>query len=116
MSRYEVREEFGQRYIYDNEEKRNICVSEAAELLNEAMSVGDRVSLQNIVSNCNEKLNYELLDKTLNILMLPIMDEKTEDLVKVVEDLSKGESTHWACANLLRRAIYLKALAEAESE
>jgi hypothetical protein len=116
MSRYEVREHHGDIQIYDTEEERIIVMPEAAEILNDLMSLEDKKSLQNLVSNCETKLNYDLLDKTLEILMLPIMDQKTKDLVNVVEGLSKGGKAEWACANLLRRAIYLKALAEADIE
>jgi 6-phosphogluconate dehydrogenase len=116
MSRYEVRDDHGQIQIYDTRGGKVVCLGEAAELLNELMSVEEKKVLQTFAKNCDQKMSYELLDKTLEILMMTIMEQKNSKLVEVVEEIAKGGEAHWACANLLRRAIYLKALADEDEK
>ena len=112
MERYEIQEEHGNIYISDTHKHSRMGICEAADLLNKLMSMEEKKDLQNLVNNCEDRLTHDLLDKTLQIIMLPIMDIDTEKLVKVVDDLAEGSDAEWACANLLRRAIYLKSLAE----
>ena len=116
MERYEIKEEQGDIYIYDTYKKSRMGIVEAADLLNQLMSLEEKNELKKVVDSCEEKLSYKLLDKTLEIIMIPIMNIETDKLVKVVEDLSEGSEAHWACANLLRRAIYLKTLADMDGK
>ena len=116
MKRYEVVEENGLIFIEDTVNKQRITTPEAAEMLNEAMSAEDRRDMSAFVQGCEQKLHSDLVDKTLEILMTPIMESQNKDLVETVEKLARGTTADEACANLLRRAIYLKTLQKVQGE
>lgn len=116
MERYTVKDVHGEILIFDNEEERIVCISEAATLLNDLISTEEKKHFKEFVKGCDNKLDYDLLDKTLEMLMTPIMDVDLEELVAVVNSLSEEGKANWACANLLRRAVYLKALSDVGEE
>ena len=116
MNRYEVVEDNGLIFIEDTVNKQRITMPEAAEMLNEALSVEERKDMSAFVQGCEQKLHSDLVDRTLEILMTPIMKSENKDLVKTVEKLARGTKADEACANLLRRAIYLKTLQQVQGE
>ena len=101
MERYEIKEEVGNIYIFDTHKKCRMGICEAADLLNQLMSMEEKKELGQVVDGCGERLTYDLLDRTLEIVMSPIMDIDTKKLVKAVDDLAEKSDIDSACANLL---------------
>lgn len=108
MARYTLSED--NESVFDNEKSEKIDIKSFVSYVNSLVETEELTEIQDFFSNYEEKMRHELVEKTLENLILPIMNENIDDLIGTVDGLSGGNEADNACATLLRKAIYLKAL------